>query len=65
MPVKQRVGFGDGKSIRQSEDAARCVQCERNKNGDNGPSHDGSVRCESGSIASGGDRAHCTCDVCF
>lgn len=30
-----------------------------------GPSHDGSRRCESGSIASGGTRAHCTCDACF
>jgi len=30
-----------------------------------GPSHDGSEHCESGSIASGGDVAHCTCDVCF
>jgi hypothetical protein len=29
------------------------------------PSHDGSPRCESGSIASGGKNAHCTCDVCF
>ena len=30
-----------------------------------GPSHDGSVNCESGSIASGGTHAHCTCDTCF
>jgi hypothetical protein len=29
------------------------------------PSHKGSPRCESGSIASGGKNAHCTCDVCF
>lgn len=29
------------------------------------PSHDGSPRCESGSTASGGDKAHCTCDTCF
>lgn len=29
------------------------------------PSHDGSKGCASGSIASGGTRAHCTCDVCF
>ena len=29
------------------------------------PSHNGSPRCESGSIASGGRNAHCACDVCF
>ncbi len=30
-----------------------------------GPSHQGSPRCESGALASGGDRSHCSCDVCF
>lgn len=30
-----------------------------------GPSHDGSVRCKSGSIASGGKNAHCSCDTCY
>jgi DnaJ-class molecular chaperone len=29
------------------------------------PSHNGSPRCQSGSIASGGKNAHCTCDVCW
>jgi hypothetical protein len=29
------------------------------------PSHDGSPRCQSGSIASGGRNDHCTCDTCF
>jgi hypothetical protein len=29
------------------------------------PSHRGSTRCESGSIASGGQHSHCSCDVCF
>lgn len=29
------------------------------------PSHNGSKNCKSGSIASGGKRAHCTCDICF
>ncbi len=29
------------------------------------PSHNGSKSCKSGSIASGGFRAHCTCDTCF
>jgi len=39
-----------------------CGQCET---GGYGPSHQGSVACESGSIASGGTKSHCTCDVCF
>lgn len=30
-----------------------------------GPSHSGSPSCESGSLASGGHRAHCSCDTCF
>lgn len=30
-----------------------------------GPSHDGSTRCQSGSLASGGTRSHCTCDACY
>jgi hypothetical protein len=30
-----------------------------------GPKHNGSRMCESGSIASGGKNAHCTCDTCF
>jgi hypothetical protein len=37
-----------------------CPSCQKF-----GPSHDGSSRCESGSIASGGAKSHCTCDVCF
>lgn len=30
-----------------------------------GPTHNGSSRCESGAIAAGGDRSHCSCDVCW
>lgn len=41
-----------------------CPECAE-IGGGMGPSHDGSKLCESGSIASGGTRAHCTCDVCF
>jgi len=41
-----------------------CVEIREKRNGF-GPTHDGSPRCESGSIASGGRVAHCTCDVCF
>jgi hypothetical protein len=29
------------------------------------PSHMGSKNCESGSLASGGNKSHCTCDICF
>lgn len=29
------------------------------------PPHDGSRSCESGSVASGGERTHCTCDRCY
>ncbi len=40
-----------------------CPTCAKYKGF--GPSHNGSRHCESGSIASGGDKAHCTCDFCF
>lgn len=30
-----------------------------------GPRREGSPRCRSGSIASGGHREYCTCDTCF
>lgn len=29
------------------------------------PSHEGSRMCKSGSVASGGTRAHCACDYCY
>jgi hypothetical protein len=41
-----------------------CPSCLRAGSG-MGPSHRGSERCESGSLASGGDKSHCTCDTCF
>lgn len=45
-----------------SEDAIPgCPECS----GGNPASHNGSKQCTSGSIASGGPRAHCTCDYCF
>lgn len=44
------------------QDKANCIICKDPKNP---VSHDGSRRCESGSIASGGNRSHCTCDRCF
>lgn len=43
-----------------------CKQCENNKKGSGiTPTHNGSRYCQSGSIASGGKNAHCTCDLCF
>lgn len=42
-----------------------CRSCVERATDSFAPSHDGSSRCESGSIASGGTRSHCSCDVCF
>jgi hypothetical protein len=49
-----------------------CAPCgqERNAHVDPeperfGPSREGSPRCQSGSLASGGTKTFCTCDVCF
>ena len=45
---------------------AACPTCDEiEQRGGFGPSHDGSPRCASGSIAAGGTHAHCACDVCF
>lgn len=41
--------------------ARACVECAKGVI----VSHSGSKLCRSGSIASGGKRAHCTCDACF
>ena len=42
-----------------------CRTCLENLGYSIAPTHDGSPSCESGSIASGGTKAHCTCDRCF
>jgi hypothetical protein len=42
----------------------KCHQCRYNQLL-GGPSHDGSRFCQSGSLASGGSRSHCSCDTCF
>ena len=42
-----------------------CSTCAANKRGELAPSRRGSKDCESGSIASGGSKAHCSCSVCF
>ncbi len=53
--------------LKADNDKAECQECKyiREKYHGFGPSHDGSRGCESGSIASGGNNAHCTCDTCF
>jgi DNA-damage-inducible protein D len=43
------------------EMVAGCSECEKGSP----VRHFGSVGCKSGSLASGGTRAHCTCDTCF
>jgi hypothetical protein len=40
-------------------------KCQRCKLNGPGPTHNGSAGCRSGSIASGGTRAHCSCDTCY
>ena len=42
-----------------------CPECERYATFCMAPSHCGSTFCQSGSLASGGTRAHCSCDSCF
>ena len=42
-----------------------CSGCAPHMAGGLAPSHRGSSRCESGSLASGGTTAHCSCDTCF
>ena len=56
-----------GRSLRSGEwDTYRNPDCRTCQGGESTrPSHDGSARCESGSLASGGYKSHCTCDTCF
>ena len=44
-----------------------CPTCKMIKedHGGFGPSHFGSSSCQSGSLASGGNNSHCSCDMCF
>ena len=50
-------------AVQQFEAPTPCIACGTTETFK--PSHDGSRNCESGSIASGGNRAHCSCDACF
>lgn len=62
LPLRFRV-------MRASDDApwamSACPTCPSYVAGELAPSHMGSPSCKSGSLASGGNRAHCTCDGCF
>jgi len=44
------------------KDKEQCSLCEDDSYL---PTHNGSKMCESGSIASGGNKSHCTCSMCF
>lgn len=46
-------------------DASACAQCVEQAAGAMGPSHVGSIACDSGALAAGGRNAHCTCDMCW
>lgn len=46
-------------------DVANCAFCKEYPPGSFAPPHMGSPYCRSGSLASGGVNAHCTCDTCF
>lgn len=45
-------------------DCPTCAEAKANQNRAV-PRHAGSRGCESGALAAGGTKAHCTCDVCF
>lgn len=54
------------KQLLETQVIASCPVCRQIiASGFIGPSHKGSSGCRSGSLASGGDRTHCTCDGCF
>lgn len=55
-------GAIDGKPPYKND--PNCEVCKKYK-GQFAPTHNGSQYCNCGSIASGGTKAHCTCDVCF
>jgi hypothetical protein len=52
----------DAKKAEHEKEKSNCQTCKR---GGPGPEHDGSPLCRSGSIASGGKKAHCSCDTCY
>ncbi len=58
LAVARYYFYGDHEP--KPEPCSTCV-----KYAGQGPSHNGSRNCSSGSIASGGTRAHCSCDCCY
>jgi hypothetical protein len=63
-PGETEADFGYQCCSHATKEITECKMCREIGDGF-GPRHDGSPNCESGSIASGGTNAHCTCDVCF
>ena len=55
----------DAEMARREAEGYYCETCLSIKNGEFGPTHKGSAHCQSGSIASGGTKAHCSCEECF
>lgn len=51
--------------LRMAEEKRTCKACAEYSASGFGPRHEGSTGCKSGSLASGGNVAHCTCDTCF
>jgi hypothetical protein len=70
-PVREYKGYGPGCSEFNHVGGCTCdlppackvEGCTYSSN--YGPGHEGSRMCKSGSIASGGTRAHCSCDFCY
>lgn len=52
-------------AAKKAEHEKKKANCPTCKHGGPGPDHDGSPFCRSGSIASGGTKAHCSCDTCY
>lgn len=63
------IAVNDFRVMREGDDIPwavySCTGCAPYVAGELSPSHRGNRGCESGSLASSGDRAHCSCDSCF
>ena len=60
--VNNGIERWEAKIIAEIVEQKCCSQCHK---GGMMPPHFGSVNCKSGSIASGGTKQHCSCDICF
>lgn len=63
FPIRDRVELATTDAMLWDELSEEGVQLDHPR--PHGPWRDGSSACESGSIASGGTRTYCTCDICF